>query len=1073
MRRAATTSPPPALQPSDALRVTLPPGGRGSASAWRAVLSLCIAWLAAFGCWAAEPAAPARGGVIDLRAPGATDGAHSLEGEWGFAWGRFADPAEDAPLPALAPVPGIWNQLEADHKPAGPDGYATYRLQVLCPAGRQLALSVPPQRTAMRLYVNGRLVASQGTPGTTQAEAQPAIGRRAVLTDSFACPLRVTMHLSNWSHRAGGVIRPPVAGPIEVLAVQSQQRFALDTLLVGGYLVLSISPLFFFLVRPKEKTPLLFGLFALSQTVYADMTGERLLLQVWEGPQTPWEVFLRTEYTSWFVSMGLFLLLANMLFPRTLGPRLVRLMLGACALGLLVVLVTPARVYSQYVAFGQVLGIAIALHVAWSLARVARQGRPDAGVILTGLACLALVIAVNLSQVPTELAQRGITAVGLLAFVLSPGMVLLRRLGRALNIEELRSAEEREKVDLLVRATQAGILDWDYTRNLTRYSGRLLEIMGFPAGTDTSGWPLFFERIHADDRARVQDTFMNQLRDRSVRGGEMKHEPLEYRLLRADGSSVWVHAEAISLRAADGRTLRYICSFLDITQQRAAAEALQRQNAALAENARLREDVERMSRHDLKAPLNSIIGVARMLREDAALPTEQRALVTIAERAGYRMLEMVNLSLDLSRMELGTYDFRAQAVNVVDVIERVQLDLHPVAQAALVEVRVDPGSGEPVYARAEELLCYSILANVVKNAIEATLPGGTVSIRLETGDPLRVRVHNPGRVPQEITGTFFEKYVTAGKNGGTGLGTYSARLMARVQNGELEMQTGLTGTVLTLTLRALDPAQVPQPRRVAPAAASVLAAGDFPPLRVLVVDDDEYNRLLLMRYLPSPPFTVETAANGLGATEAVARQWPDIVLIDMEMPVMNGLEAVAWMRAREAEQGRAPGPIVMMSSNDDAVSIRRGLEAGSSRYLTKPFTREALLAVLYELANPDGVASSPAPLEMQPARAASTGPAVGPDAAVTVDPELRSEVPAFLESRRRLVEDMAAALAAGDRDQLRTVAHRAAGGLALFGFQWAAWQSRAISSQAAAGQAAALAGEIEALRRHLAQVRVL
>lgn len=91
----------------------------------------------------------------------------------------------------------------------------------------------------------------------------------------------------------------------------------------------------------------------------------------------------------------------------------------------------------------------------------------------------------------------------------------------------------------------------------------------------------------------------------------MKHEPLEYWLLRRDGGAVWVHAEAISLRAADGRTLRYICSFHDITDQRAVAEGLKRQNAALAENARLREDVERMSRHDLKTPLNSIIGVAR------------------------------------------------------------------------------------------------------------------------------------------------------------------------------------------------------------------------------------------------------------------------------------------------------------------------------------------------------------------------------------------------------------------------------------------------------------------------------
>jgi HPt (histidine-containing phosphotransfer) domain-containing protein len=92
---------------------------------------------------------------------------------------------------------------------------------------------------------------------------------------------------------------------------------------------------------------------------------------------------------------------------------------------------------------------------------------------------------------------------------------------------------------------------------------------------------------------------------------------------------------------------------------------------------------------------------------------------------------------------------------------------------------------------------------------------------------------------------------------------------------------------------------------------------------------------------------------------------------------------------------------------------------------------------------------------------------------VRIDPELRQEVPAFLDSRRRMVDTMASALAAGDRDQLRTIAHRAAGGLALFGFQWAAWQSRGISSRAAQGDALVLHDDIERLRQHLDDVEVL
>jgi PAS domain S-box-containing protein len=1045
----------------------------GPRAAWRAGAGALLALLFFF-----LPAAVlaqanvAVGGVLDLSAPGATSTTHALRGEWRFDWGRFADPGADGDVPSFAPVPGEWNAVLADGKPPGPDGYATYSLLVRCPAGEQLALSVPAQRTAMRLFVNGRLAASQGLPGATAESAQPAIGRRAVLTEPFACPLRITAHLSNYAHRSGGFVRTPTAGPIDELAPRHQQRLALDTILLGAYLVLSVSGFIFFLARSKEKVPLYFGLLAAALTVYTDMNGDRLLLQL-AGPQTAWEPFLRTEYFSWFASMALFVAVVDHLFPRTLRPGVVRVFTAACMLAVVVVAFTPGRVYSHLVWYGQALGVAIGVYVTVAIARAARQGRKDAGVILVGMAFLVLAIAVNLQHFfDADRTQNSITAFSLLGFMLSPAIVLLLRLARALNTEERRSAEQREKVDLLVRATQAGILDWDCARSLTRYSPRLLEIIGHPPGTDTAPWGSIFDFIHPADRDAVRDAYINQLRDRSVRSGEMKHAPMDYRLLRRDGSAVWVHAEAISVRDRDGRVLRYICSFLDITGHRALAEGLQRQNAALAENARLREDVERMSRHDLKTPLNSIIGVARLLREDAAVPPEHGELLEIAERAGYRMLEMVNLSLDLARMEMGTYAFRPQAVNLVDVIRRVLLDLKGQAAAARVQLRMEPEFTQPVYARAEELLCYSLLANVVKNAIEATPAGGVVRVALEPGERMRVRIRNPGAVDPAVVPRFFDKYVTAGKASGTGLGTYSARTMARIQEGELDMETSEAMTVLTLTLRALGSEQLPlsAPAGAQPAGGRALMAA-MEPRRVLVVDDDEYNRVLLLRYLPSPPFTVETAAHGQAALDAVARQWPDLVVMDMEMPGMNGLEAVTRIRERETAEGRSPCVIVMMSSNDDAFSIRRGIAAGSNRFLTKPFTRETLLAAFQELDGRGAQLPVQVPLDLQvPASAPPAEPEAG--AAVRVDAQLLREIPAFLDSRKRMVDVMANALAEGDRQQLRAVAHRAAGGLALFGFQWAAWQSRRISARAAEADAPSLWEEIERLRQHLQAVEV-
>src|SRR5690606_32071644 len=124
--------------------------------------------------------------------------------------------------------------------------------------------------------------------------------------------------------------------------------------------------------------------------------------------------------------------------------------------------------------------------------------------------------------------------------------------------------------------------------------------------------------------------------------------------------------------------------------------------------------------------------------------------------------------------ETGAYAFQPQAVDLREVVTRVLVDLHSHAEANTVTLHMQGSHRGPVYVRGEELLCYSIVANLVRNAVEATGPGGQVTIAMQPGDPVALTVHNPGAVPPEIAARFFQKYLT-GKSGGTGLGTYSAR----------------------------------------------------------------------------------------------------------------------------------------------------------------------------------------------------------------------------------------------------------------------------------------------------------
>lgn len=240
---------------------------------------------------------------------------------------------------------------------------------------------------------------------------------------------------------------------------------------------------------------------------------------------------------------------------------------------------------------------------------------------------------------------------------------------------------------------------------------------------------------------------------------------------------------------------------------KAAIGRLEQQNQLLAEAARLRDDVERIVHHDLKGPLGAIVSLPQVMLVSDNLTPEQRGYLEDIEQAGYMMLNIINLSLGLLKMEQGAYELTARTVDIVHVLGKVTAELGPLQRSRNVSVRLNH-KGETTgqfLVMGEELLCHSLLLNLLKNAFEHSPEGGTVDILLETAqDGMHcVRLRNQGETAPEIRQRFFEKYVTYGKAHGTGLGTYSARLMARTMEGDLLLDTSVPReTTLILRLPA-------------------------------------------------------------------------------------------------------------------------------------------------------------------------------------------------------------------------------------------------------------------------------
>lgn len=237
---------------------------------------------------------------------------------------------------------------------------------------------------------------------------------------------------------------------------------------------------------------------------------------------------------------------------------------------------------------------------------------------------------------------------------------------------------------------------------------------------------------------------------------------------------------------------------------------------ALLETARLREDVERMLRHDIKGPLAGVLGLAQQLAQQLSAPAaaplanhaqQARLIAATAQQA----LDTVKLSADLFLIETGSFQLVAEPLDLSAL-------LHKVAHAARaayagggvgVGISVDAPAGSSL-ALGDATLCQAIFHNLVKNACEAaaTVPGGQVSIKLHEGSPLLVSIDNSGAVPAAMRERFFERYASFGKPGGSGIGTYSAKLLADAQGGSLAMSTddARNSTTLRVTLPRATPA---------------------------------------------------------------------------------------------------------------------------------------------------------------------------------------------------------------------------------------------------------------------------
>jgi PAS domain S-box-containing protein len=511
-------------------------------------------------------------------------------------------------------------------------------------------------------------------------------------------------------------------------------------------------------------------------------------------------------------------------------------------------------------------------------------------------------------------------------------------------------AESEARYRLLAEHSTDIIIRYDRTGVIQYVSPSCRELGYEPA--DALGRNLM-DFVHPDDRPLVIQRAPAVI-------GATRSGPLnpgagnELRVRSKDGRWVWLEGRPSAILDDEGVLTGVVTQLRDVTERRAMEEELRRRQAAAETAVRAKSEFLANMSHEIRTPLTGIIGFAGLLETVEGLPAPAATFASRITTAGQTLLAVVNDILDFSKLEAGQIELNPQPFDPrAFVSETVEL-LAGQASAKGLDLQCDIDPGLPAALNADSSRLRQVLLNLLGNAIKFTSAGGVrvaVSFAPRDGGMLRIAVSDTGPgVPAELRDRLFQRFSQVDGSisrqyGGTGLGLAICKTLTEMMGGAIGFDSAEgVGSTFWCTAAAA-PAELPA-FHSGPASHGWTA----PAARVLVVDDLAVNRELVCALLSGFDLELTQAAGGAEAVEAAMREAFDLILMDLQMPGMDGLAATRAIRAT-AELNRTT-PILALSANVMPLHLEDCRAAGMNDHIAKPIDPSELLGKIAQWTTP-------------------------------------------------------------------------------------------------------------------------
>lgn len=481
------------------------------------------------------------------------------------------------------------------------------------------------------------------------------------------------------------------------------------------------------------------------------------------------------------------------------------------------------------------------------------------------------------------------------------------------------------RLQLANDSAEIGVWEWDLQSGELMWDKWMYKLYGVTETEFSGAYEAWVNSVHPED---IEET--KALLESAIKG-ESVYDP-EFRVVHPNGTVRNIKASAEVLRDPNGKAVKVVGVNYDITEKANAMQILAESKEAAESAAKAKSDFLANMSHEIRTPMNAILGGLQLLK-GASLDSDLKRVLNNASFSAQSLLTIINDILDYSKIESNKLELEQAQFSLTEILDSIKYDLDALISAKRIELLIEKGSSFQNYWVGDLVRVKQIILNLTSNAVKFTNVG-TVKINVNTqNQALFIEVIDSGiGMSKEAVSKIFERFAqadtsTTRKYGGTGLGMSITLSLIKMMNGNIEItskESEGTKITVTLPLKLVDMVKVPKTQKS-------LSAPHLENKKILIAEDNAINKVLIQSMLKPTSASLTIVENGQLAVETIEQEEFDLVLMDIHMPVMDGIEA-----QKRIKQLKPNIPVVALTANVMKQDVDSYLAQGFISHISKP-----------------------------------------------------------------------------------------------------------------------------------------